>query len=161
MYSNPGSFSPGQGHWLWRWKFKTADRNVRFCPDEYGWAWSPGAGSWVAIKQFTNLQSLAGVRKRIRLEVEMLLDRACMGGGWNSGNRVVYGVPLRPFVEATESQAEDMQTTSRPCRACPGAFAPCSCSRSQCRKSRMGGDLGIPHYAILCLERALESKWTA
>jgi hypothetical protein len=31
----------------------------------------------------------------------MLLDRACAGGGWISGNSVVYPVPLRPHVEAT------------------------------------------------------------
>jgi hypothetical protein len=31
----------------------------------------------------------------------MLLDRACVGGGWNSGNSVVYGLPLLPHVEAT------------------------------------------------------------
>ena len=31
----------------------------------------------------------------------MLLDRACMGGGWNAGNAVVYGVPLRPHIDAT------------------------------------------------------------
>jgi hypothetical protein len=31
----------------------------------------------------------------------MLLDRTCVDGGWNSGNSVVYGVPLRPHVEAT------------------------------------------------------------
>jgi hypothetical protein len=36
-----------EGHWFWRWKFKTADREVRFDPDKYGWPWSPGAGSWV------------------------------------------------------------------------------------------------------------------
>ena len=50
-----------EGHWLWLWKFKTVDRNVRFDPDKYGWPWSHGAGSWViptafsviAIKQYT------------------------------------------------------------------------------------------------------------
>jgi len=31
----------------------------------------------------------------------MLFDRACVDGGWNSGNSVVYGVPLQPHVEAT------------------------------------------------------------
>jgi hypothetical protein len=31
----------------------------------------------------------------------MLLDRACASGGWNSGNSVVYGVPLLPHIEAT------------------------------------------------------------
>ncbi len=98
-----------EGHWFWRWKFKTADRNVRFDPDKYGWPWSPGAGSWViptafsvvAIKQFTVCNRSEASEKRIRLGVEMLLDRACIGGGWNSGNSVVYGVPLRPHVEAT------------------------------------------------------------
>ena len=34
-----------EGHWLWRGKFKTADRSVRFDPDKYGWPWSPGADS--------------------------------------------------------------------------------------------------------------------
>jgi len=31
----------------------------------------------------------------------MLLDRACPEGGWNAGNAVVYGVPLRPHIDAT------------------------------------------------------------
>jgi hypothetical protein len=26
-----------EGNWFWRWKFKTADREVRFNPDKYGW----------------------------------------------------------------------------------------------------------------------------
>jgi len=98
-----------EGHWFWRWKFKTADRNVRFDPDKYGWPWSPGAGSWViptaftvvAIKQFTVCNRSEASEKRIRLGVEMLLDRACVGGGWNSGNSFVYGVSLPPHVEAT------------------------------------------------------------
>jgi hypothetical protein len=31
----------------------------------------------------------------------MLSDHGCVDGGWNSGNSIVYGVPLRPHVEAT------------------------------------------------------------
>jgi hypothetical protein len=31
----------------------------------------------------------------------MLLDRACPEGGWNAGNAVVYGIPLRPHIDAT------------------------------------------------------------
>ena len=31
----------------------------------------------------------------------MLIDRACPGGGWNAGNAVVYGVPLRPHIDTT------------------------------------------------------------
>jgi hypothetical protein len=41
------------------------------------------------------------LEKRMRLGAEMLLDRACPEGGWNAGNAVVYGVPLRPHVDAT------------------------------------------------------------
>lgn len=61
----------------------------------------PTAFSVVAIKQFTVCNRSEASEERIRLGVEMLLDRACVGGGWNSGNSVVYGVPLRPHVEAT------------------------------------------------------------
>ena len=98
-----------EGHWFWRWKFKTADRNVRFDPDKYGWPWVTGSASWViptafsiiAIEQFTVCNRSEESEKRIRLGVEMLLDRECVDGGWNSGNSLVYGVPLRPHVEAT------------------------------------------------------------
>ena len=98
-----------EGHWFWRWKFKTVDRSVRFDPDKYGWPWSPGAASWtiptafsvVALKKFRACNRSQGSEQRIRLGVEMLLDRGCAGGGWNAGNSEVYGVPLRPHVEAT------------------------------------------------------------
>jgi hypothetical protein len=98
-----------EGHWIWRWKFKTVDRNVRFDPDKYGWPWISGSASWViptafsviAIKQFTVCNRSEESEKRIHLGVQMLLDRACVDGGWNSGNSLVYGVPLRPHVEAT------------------------------------------------------------
>ena len=98
-----------EGSWFWRWKFKLADRAVRFDPDRYGWPWLSGSASWViptafsviAIKQFTACSRTEVSERRIRLGVEMLLDRTCVEGGWNSGNSVVYGVPLRPHVEAT------------------------------------------------------------
>jgi hypothetical protein len=98
-----------EGNWLRRWKFKTADRNVRFDPDKYGWPWSPGAASWViptassivALKQLTSCNHSEASEARIRVGVEMLLDRTCVGGGWNAGNSVVYGVPLTPHVEST------------------------------------------------------------
>jgi hypothetical protein len=98
-----------EGGWFWRWKFKLADRAVRFDPDRYGWPWLSGSASWViptafsviAIKQFTACSRTDVSERRIRLGVEMLLDRTCVDGGWNSGNSVVYGVPLRPHVEAT------------------------------------------------------------
>ena len=98
-----------EAHWFWRWKFKTADRNVSFDPDKYGWPWISCSASWViptafsviALKQFTVCNRSELSEKRIRLGLDMLLDRACAGGGWNSGNSIVYGVPLPAHVEAT------------------------------------------------------------
>lgn len=31
----------------------------------------------------------------------MLLDRACPNGGWNAGNGVVYGAPMKPHLDTT------------------------------------------------------------
>jgi len=31
-----------EANWLWQWKFRIADRNVRFNPAMYGWPWSVG-----------------------------------------------------------------------------------------------------------------------
>jgi hypothetical protein len=98
-----------EGHWFWRWKFKNADRNVQFNPDRYGWPWVPGANSWIiptgfsviGLKQFTVCSPSEESQTRLRLGVEMILDRACPGGGWNEGNSIVYGVPLRPHIDAT------------------------------------------------------------
>jgi hypothetical protein len=61
----------------------------------------PTAFSVIALKQFTVCNRSEPSEKRIRLGIDMLLDRACAGGGWNSGNRIVYGVPLPAHVEAT------------------------------------------------------------
>lgn len=98
-----------EAHWLWRWKFKTADTQARIDPAKYGWPWLPGANSWViptafaviALKQFTACNRSEAADRRIRTGVAMLLDRACVDGGWNAGNSVVYGMPLKPHVEAT------------------------------------------------------------
>lgn len=98
-----------EGNWFWRWKFKLADRAVRFDPDCYGWPWLPGSASWViptafsiiAIKQFTACNRTDATERRIHLGADMLLNRVCVGGGWNSGNSIVYGVPLPAHAEAT------------------------------------------------------------
>ncbi len=98
-----------ESHWLWRWKFETTDTHVRFDPNKFGWPWQPGTCSWViptalsiiALKQAFVCCKPDQVRFRIRRGTEMLMDRACPGGGWNAGNGVVYGVPLAPHLDAT------------------------------------------------------------
>jgi len=98
-----------ESHWLWKWKFETTDTHVRFDPIKFGWPWLPGTCSWViptalsiiALKQAFVCCKPDRVNFRIRRGEEMLLDRACPGGGWNAGNGVVYGVPLAPHLDAT------------------------------------------------------------
>lgn len=98
-----------ESNWLWKWKFRTADRHVRFDPDKFGWPWVPHTNSWVvptafsilALNQIPCACGLEAGPSRVERGMEMLLDRACPGGGWNAGNGVVYGVALAPHPDDT------------------------------------------------------------
>ena len=97
-----------ESHWLWKWKFRTTDRHVRFDPDKFGWPWVPHTNSWVVPTAFSILAlnqtcacGLDAGSSRVELGIEMLLDRACPGGGWNAGNGVVYDVALAPHPDDT------------------------------------------------------------
>jgi len=98
-----------EGHWLWKWKFRTVDRAVQFDPDKYGWPWFPGTVSWViptalsivALSQSLSCCGTNEVNNRIELGREMLRDRSCPQGGWNAGNGIVFGAALTPHVDAT------------------------------------------------------------
>lgn len=98
-----------EAHWLWKWKFRTTDRHVRFNPDKFGWPWMPETASWVVPTAYSILaltHSKASshrdlAERRTRLGVEMLYDRMCPGGGWNAGNGVVYGAALAPHPDVT------------------------------------------------------------
>jgi hypothetical protein len=119
--ANPETFSasldalvhcrPLEASWFVRLRFRLSDRQVRFDPKKYGWPWVPDTVSWVVPTSMA-LIALGRAKKqglirdrefeqRLRLGAEMLLDRACPEGGWNAGNAVVYGVPLRPHIDAT------------------------------------------------------------
>jgi hypothetical protein len=99
-----------ESNWFWKWKFRTADRHVRFDPNKFGWPWVPDTASWVVPTAFAILASsqapcfcgsLERIPFRVDRGIEMLIDRACPGGGWNAGNGVVYGVPLAPHPDDT------------------------------------------------------------
>ena len=96
-----------ESHWLWQWKFRLFDRQVRFDPSKYGWPWVPGTVSWVAPTALAILAFRAWRREspRIAPAVDMLLDRACPQGGWNAGNSVVFGVELDPHPDFTAMAA--------------------------------------------------------
>jgi hypothetical protein len=92
-----------ESHWLWQWKFRLFDRQVRFDPSKSGWPWIPGTVSWVAPTALAILAYRAWRRRspRVAAAADMLLDRACPRGGWNAGNSVVFGVELNPHPDFT------------------------------------------------------------
>ena len=98
-----------ESYWFWNLKFRFGDRKVQFDPRKYGWPWFPGTVSWViptafaliALKQSLSCCHVGGVEKRIRLGTHMLFDRTCPDGGWNAGNGVVLGSPLKPHIDPT------------------------------------------------------------
>jgi hypothetical protein len=92
-----------ESHWLWQWKFRLFDRQVRFDPSKSGWPWVPGTVSWVAPTALSILVFRAWHRKspRVAAGADMLLDRACPQGGWNAGNSVGFGVGLDPHPDFT------------------------------------------------------------
>jgi hypothetical protein len=99
-----------ESNWLWKWKFRTSDRHVRFDPDKYGWPWFPDTVSWVVPTAFSILalnqipcscDGLENVAARIECGIQMLFDRVCPGGGWNAGNGVVYGTVVGPHADDT------------------------------------------------------------
>jgi hypothetical protein len=102
---------PLEASWLVRLRFRFSDRQVRFDPTKYGWPWVPDTVSWVvptsmvliALERAKNQGLIHGSEmwNRLNLGADMLLDRACPEGGWNAGNGIVYGVPLRPHIDAT------------------------------------------------------------
>jgi hypothetical protein len=102
---------PMEASWLVSLKFRFLDRHVQFDPRKYGWPWVPETVSWVAptamaliaLEQAKRRELVRGgeLQRRLRLGTEMLIDRACPDGGWNAGNAVVYGVPLRPHIDTT------------------------------------------------------------
>lgn len=74
-----------------------------------GWNWTPGTASWVepTAHALLFLRSLppaslpSQAAKRRLLAEDLLFDRMCPGGGWNSGNPLVYGVAGVPRMGPT------------------------------------------------------------
>ena len=102
---------PAEGGFWRRWGAKILRRSrvVRQNPSLRGWSWTPGTASWVeptscALIAFRHipkgLYPRAAARRR-RLAERMLYDRMCPGGGWNSGNPLVYGAAGVPRIGPT------------------------------------------------------------
>ena len=90
-------------------KWLLAARGETFVPDRriYGhdttiaaWPWIDHTHSWVEPTSYAVLALRTGgmnSHPRVRDGVAVLLDRAIPGGGWNYGNRRMFGADLRPF----------------------------------------------------------------
>ena len=69
-----------------------------------GWPWTRGAFGWAEPTAHAVL-ALRVLRPEATAALDdgigMLLDRECVGGGWNYGNRVVLGEDLPPFAQTT------------------------------------------------------------
>jgi hypothetical protein len=102
---------PAEGTAWWRFSNKFFRQNsvVRQDSSLRGWSWTQGAASWVeptsvALLALRGLSAEAASREAARrqsLGERMLYDRMCPGGGWNSGNPLVYGVAGEPRIGPT------------------------------------------------------------
>jgi hypothetical protein len=69
-----------------------------------GWPWIDGTASWVEPTALALLALGLGGKlghPRASAGLALLRDRAIPGGGWNMGNPVVFGTPLRPLPAPT------------------------------------------------------------
>lgn len=84
-------------------------RAVNLNEDLKGWPWVSGTFSWVeptsyslmALKKLRRRLTGTNAAKRIEQGELMIYDRICEGGGWNYGNKVVFGEKLWPYPEVT------------------------------------------------------------
>jgi hypothetical protein len=82
---------------------------VQLDPDLIGWPWYPNTFSWVEPTSYSLIAvkslrpGLGGRRSRARIDEaeRMLLDRECLGGGWNYGNSRVLDEELWPYPDTT------------------------------------------------------------
>jgi hypothetical protein len=82
---------------------------IQLDPDLIGWAWYPDTFSWIEPTSYSLLAlksrrpDLRGRRARTRIDEaeRMILDRECLGGGWNYGNSRVLGEELWPYPDTT------------------------------------------------------------
>ena len=101
---------PAEGSVWWRLRQSLfPSRVARQDTSLRGWNWTPGTASWVepTAHALVFLRSLPPemlppkAAKRRQLAKRMLYDRMCPGGGWNSGNPLVYGAAGVPRIGPT------------------------------------------------------------
>ena len=77
---------------------KNSEKVIGHDPSLLGWPWAEGTHSWLEPTALSILALCrAGLADHPRTEagVKLILDRALDGGGWNCGNKSVFGTELR------------------------------------------------------------------
>jgi hypothetical protein len=107
LWASVGGFEPERAAAL-DWLLGLRGRSVARIKDDpighdgtiVGWPWVAETHSWVEPSAMALLalarEGQAG-HPRAREGVRLLLDRSIPGGGWNLGNPIVFGTPLRPL----------------------------------------------------------------
>ncbi len=146
-----------------------------------GWPWGTGAFSWVEPTAWGVLAlEAAGKGEHPRAEEgrRVLIDRQIPCGGWNYGNKSVYGQELIPFVDttalallalygrvsehsitsslkfledasATEESPYALALSSLALRRCHRPIAGATCARLEEKMSLMAGErLNVVHVAL-------------
>jgi hypothetical protein len=78
--------------------------SIPFDSDLLGWSWTRGAFGWVEPTAYGVLALRVlrpGATGALDDGIGMLIDRECVGGGWNYGNREVLGEDLPPYAQTT------------------------------------------------------------
>ena len=93
------------------WLLGTRGRTFESDPRVYGhdttlsgWPWVEGTHSWLEPTAYSILALRAAGRDghpRVGEAVRLIFDRAIPEGGWNYGNRHMFGADLRPFPGTT------------------------------------------------------------
>ena len=94
--------------WLLAWQGSSGDADpygaIILNPKLIGWSWISNTFSWVEPTCYGLLAlKRAGIRQheRITQAEMMLLDRTCVGGGWNVGNPIVWGQAIEASLPQT------------------------------------------------------------
>lgn len=68
-----------------------------------GWSWTRGTFGWVepTARALLAFRALRPSARAIEDALGVLRDRACVGGGWNYGNRIVLDEALPPYAQTT------------------------------------------------------------
>ena len=93
------------------WLLRTGGRTFESDPRVYGhdttlsgWPWVEDTHTWLEPTAYAILALRAagrGGHPRVREAVRLTFDRAIPEGGWNYGNRRMFGADLRPFPGTT------------------------------------------------------------